>query len=219
MLKEHLLTAGPVIYPLILCSVMTMTLVLERLLVLFSYNARASRADIKAFENNTVSWGAARGLKAGLKYLSRVRVNPKSLRDEMLNIWLNDERHYLMARTRWLMLIGSLAPLMGLLGTVLGIITMFQDVAHQTGPVTPAMLAGGMWEAMATTAVGLIIAIPALAAAQAFSIWGDYRLQRMAACLNRCSLFLEGDVVIDASTNPSAREKNCIKATAEAAAA
>jgi len=191
MLQSHLLTAGPVIYPLLFCSVLTLALVVERLLSLLSYRAKVGQVALGEFDVGQVKIAAGKGLLKGLSLLNQQRSLPKDLRDEVISVWLGEQRQILLARTRWLMLIGTLAPLMGLLGTVFGIITMFQEVAHQTGPVTPAMLASGMWQAMATTAAGLVVAIPAVAAAQSFSIWGDFRLEEMAKCLNRCSLKLE----------------------------
>lgn len=65
---------------------------------------------------------------------------------------------------RPLELIGSLAPLLGLLGTVLGMISVFGQLASAGGQVDPSMLSGGIWEALLTTAVGLIVAVPAVLA-------------------------------------------------------
>lgn len=65
---------------------------------------------------------------------------------------------------RPLEVIGSLAPLLGLLGTVLGMITAFQQLANAGNQVDPSMLSSGIWQALLTTAVGLIVAIPAVAA-------------------------------------------------------
>ncbi len=65
---------------------------------------------------------------------------------------------------RPLEVIGALAPLLGLLGTVMGMITAFQELASAGAQVDPSMLSGGIWEALLTTAVGLIVAIPAVIA-------------------------------------------------------
>lgn len=59
--------------------------------------------------------------------------------------------------------IGQLAPLLGLLGTVLGMISAFVEF-QSASKVDPMLLAGGIWEALLTTAFGLVIAIPAMAA-------------------------------------------------------
>ncbi|MGH7198952.1 MAG: MotA/TolQ/ExbB proton channel family protein [Candidatus Omnitrophota bacterium] len=58
---------------------------------------------------------------------------------------------------------GVIAPMIGLLGTVLGMIQAFNFVAFQTGVVKPVLLAEGLAKAMITTAFGLIIAIPIMA--------------------------------------------------------
>ena len=61
-----------------------------------------------------------------------------------------------------LSLIASLSTLLGLLGTVLGMIDAFQSLAMTTGAIEPAILAGGIWKALSTTAAGLIVALLAL---------------------------------------------------------
>jgi biopolymer transport protein ExbB len=60
--------------------------------------------------------------------------------------------------------IAHLSPLLGLLGTVMGMITAFIRLEEAGSKVNPSILAGGIWEALLTTAFGLIIAIPAMAA-------------------------------------------------------
>ena len=58
--------------------------------------------------------------------------------------------------------VATVAPLIGLLGTVLGMIQAFNVIAFQTAVVKPILLAGGVSKAMVTTAGGLIVAIPAM---------------------------------------------------------
>jgi biopolymer transport protein ExbB len=60
--------------------------------------------------------------------------------------------------------IGALAPMLGLLGTVLGMIQSFSVVAHDMAATRPMMLAEGVAQALVTTAFGLVIGIPAMAA-------------------------------------------------------
>lgn len=62
---------------------------------------------------------------------------------------------------RALELIATIAPLLGLLGTVLGMITAFQALQASGARADPAALAGGIWEALLTTAAGMAVAIPA----------------------------------------------------------
>ena len=58
-------------------------------------------------------------------------------------------------------LISTIAPLLGLLGTVLGMITAFQALQTSGAQADPTILAGGIWEALLTTAAGMAVAIPA----------------------------------------------------------
>lgn len=69
---------------------------------------------------------------------------------------------------RPLEVIASLAPLLGLFGTVLGMIEAFSQLEAAGSQVDPAILSGGIWEALLTTAVGLAVAIPVVAMANYF---------------------------------------------------
>lgn len=70
----------------------------------------------------------------------------------------------LRSHLRSLEVIAALAPLLGLLGTVLGMIEAFQALQAAGAQVDPSILSGGIWEALLTTAVGLAVAIPAIIA-------------------------------------------------------
>jgi len=64
---------------------------------------------------------------------------------------------------RLIELIATIAPLLGLLGTVLGMIAAFQALQESGSRADPSILAGGIWEALLTTAAGMAVAIPASA--------------------------------------------------------
>ncbi len=85
---------------------------------------------------------------------------------------LEDLRSWL----RPLEVIASLAPLLGLFGTVLGMIAAFRELEAAGNQVNPAILSGGIWEALLTTAVGLAVAIPAVAALN----WFERQIERTA---------------------------------------
>ena len=70
---------------------------------------------------------------------------------------------------RTLEVIALVSPLLGLLGTVLGMIQSFRELELAEGSANAALLAGGIWQALLTTAAGLIVAIPALVAANLLS--------------------------------------------------
>ncbi len=73
---------------------------------------------------------------------------------------------------RVLDLTAQLAPLLGLFGTVLGMIEAFQTLQEAGSTADPSLLAGGIWVALLTTAVGLCVAIPA----SVVLAWFDSRL-------------------------------------------
>lgn len=78
---------------------------------------------------------------------------------------------------RALELIATIAPLIGLLGTVLGMISAFQELQASGSRADPSALAGGIWEALLTTAAGMAVAIPAAASLAFFESTVD-RLRR-----------------------------------------
>ncbi len=75
-----------------------------------------------------------------------------------------EENMKLEHRLSYMALIGTISPMVGLLGTVQGMINSFQTIAAGTGTPNPTMLAKGISTALVTTLVGLLIAIPAIAA-------------------------------------------------------
>ena len=77
--------------------------------------------------------------------------------------------------------IAQSAPLLGLLGTVTGMIEAFRQIEARQGAVEAALLAGGIWEALLTTAFGLIVAIPTLFAQH----WFQARLEGLTRRVRR----------------------------------
>jgi len=74
---------------------------------------------------------------------------------------LSDERiNYYSSKLDSLQVIATIAPLLGLLGTVFGMIEAFQQMEAAGKSVDPSILSGGIWEALLTTAAGLSVAIP-----------------------------------------------------------
>jgi biopolymer transport protein ExbB len=77
----------------------------------------------------------------------------------------NEEAAAMGRGLRLLELVGMIAPLLGLLGTVLGMIQSFRSLELAAGSANASILAGGIWQALLTTAAGLVVAIPALVGA------------------------------------------------------
>lgn len=93
---------------------------------------------------------------------------------------------------RLLELVAMISPLLGLLGTVLGMIQSFQELALAEGAANAALLAGGIWQALLTTAAGLVVAIPASIAATLLSERAERATQRIEASIGQ--LFAQEDV-------------------------
>ena len=82
---------------------------------------------------------------------------------------LSDERiNYFSLKLDSLQVVASIAPLLGLLGTVFGMIDAFQQMELAGKNVDPSVLSGGIWEALLTTAAGLSVAIPIVVAESYF---------------------------------------------------
>lgn len=116
----------------------------------------------------------------------------KEIRDEIVSCELQDVRSYYNKGIQFLRVIAVISPMVGLLGTVIGIIESFKKISTTTDPVTPALIADGLWTAMLTTAVGLIIALPSLFIAFLLARMSEKRLHRFQAQLNRESLLFSG---------------------------
>lgn len=111
--------------------------------------------DLCMRENNIVSKIVLEGLDKDRKDVSARETIEHRARIEISNLWQN---------LNYLSDIVAVAPLLGLLGTVLGMIQAFQAVPLQSGMAKTAMLAAGIAKAMIATAAGLIVAIPVLMA-------------------------------------------------------
>jgi len=97
----------------------------------------------------------ARILKSGIRRLGR----PIRDIEEAIHNAGKKEIYDLETRMNWLATIAGVAPLVGFTGTVTGMIRAFMDIQSLQGNVNPSVLAGGIWEALITTAVGLIVGI------------------------------------------------------------
>ncbi len=84
---------------------------------------------------------------------------------------------------RTLGILGNTAPLLGLLGTITGMIKAFMVIEQAGGKVDAQALAGGIWEAMITTGVGLAVAIPLLLMLHFLEGSVERRAQKMSRCI------------------------------------
>ncbi|WP_100752675.1 MotA/TolQ/ExbB proton channel family protein [Vibrio salilacus] len=195
---------GLMTWPLIVCSALTLMIIVERLfqvLISLGVGKRAigkqlqqiSPTDSQQIETLAEMMSIKRPLLyKGVAMLLAHHAFAKTLREDAAGMWLQEKRHQLHSGLRLLTLIGVLSPLIGLLGTVLGLIAMFKGVAASSGNITPNDLAEGLGIAMRTTAAGLMVALPAITAAQLFGLWADKVIAKLEHTLNYVNLWLEG---------------------------
>ena len=162
---------GLLIWPILLCSLIGTTIFFERLLCYRRFMKRrqdysASYQLIRKGEFATVSERLREGkVKPSAEksiMLEALTVDePDRETVEMILVHSVEREMAILSRyLSTLAVLGSTAPLLGLLGTVLGMIKAFNVVEKMGGTVNASVLAGGIWEAMLTTAFGLLVAIP-----------------------------------------------------------
>jgi len=117
----------------------------------------------------------ARVIEVAMEGRQRRDVDEHVIREEVDRI-ATEHLEHLRSYLRGLELIAALSPLLGLLGTVLGMIDAFQQLEQAGSRINPSILSGGIWEALLTTAAGLAIAIPVLAVLN----WLERIVQRTA---------------------------------------
>ena len=165
------LKGGWVMYAILGASVLALTIVVERI-IFFARIRNDDAALIREVEEALTSSDAASALAACTKCRGLLRhiiatCLPEWERgcerlEDVINFEGNRAVEALEKHLRGLSVIAQSAPLLGLLGTVLGMIEAFIRIEEVGGEVNVSTLAGGIWEALLTTAFGLIVAIPAL---------------------------------------------------------
>lgn len=168
MLFQYITRGGMLMIPIILCSVLAVAIIVERVIKLLAARSDDERLlnDIETALRNKDRAGAVkickntkgvlpRILEQGLAVGARVKHVEKRMAQAAAT-----EIQALEAPVIWLNTISNVAPLCGLLGTVTGMIKAFMTIEKLGGNVNATVLAGGIWEAMITTAAGLFVAIP-----------------------------------------------------------
>ena len=169
--SQLIVAGGPIMIPIILCSICALWIILTKLMYFSSINIDTRRFKTEIFElvkQNRLKEAIikcdrtrsplAKILKEGIIKSGEPR---ESIKEAMENVALF-EIPFLEDRLSALATIANVSPLLGLLGTVAGMTSSFHAIQVQTGglAVTPGDLAGGIWEALLTTVFGLMVAIP-----------------------------------------------------------
>jgi biopolymer transport protein ExbB len=169
---EIVVAGGWVMFPIILCSILAVAIIIERLWTL--HPARVVPRDLarRAWDlisRDQLTPQSLQELRAGSplgQILAAGLVNRQLDRAVMKEAIEDTGRHVVHELERYLNTLGTIAaisPLLGLLGTVTGMIRTFSALTLG-GVGDPAALAGGISESLVTTAAGLMVAIPALIA-------------------------------------------------------
>jgi biopolymer transport protein ExbB len=170
---NFLAKGGVLVVPILLCSVFALAIFLERLIRFALLRrrgqglARKVAEMIRTGEDQTAFETAQQSNSP----MGRILVQALEVKDkeretlETVVVHATEEQvrglaKYLQAMAT----IGNIAPLLGLLGTVIGMIKAFMVIQEMGGKVNAAVLAGGIWEAMLTTALGLSVALPTIIA-------------------------------------------------------
>lgn len=169
--------AGPVGYVILGCSLVAVFIVAERLLTFRKMRFRhpAVLAELRHLAERGACAEAVRltdqethplvvVLSEMCARWQRLRRSTRSDLERTVSNAASREVRVLERYLPTLHLISHITPLLGLLGTVTGMIQAFQVIETQGGTVNASLLAGGIWEAMLTTVLGLAVAIPALVA-------------------------------------------------------
>jgi biopolymer transport protein ExbB len=170
---DFLSKGGVLVGPIILCSVIALAIFLERLIRFARVQVRGpglvrqivrhlkDGEDHQAYELAAKSdTPMGRVLAQGMEVKDQDRETLETVLIHATDEEVRNLSRYLQA----LASIGNIAPLLGLLGTVMGMIKAFMVIQDMGGKVNASVLAGGIWEAMLTTALGLAVAIPTMVA-------------------------------------------------------
>ncbi|MEX0602729.1 MAG: MotA/TolQ/ExbB proton channel family protein [Bacteroidota bacterium] len=167
-LLELFMKGGILMYPILLCSLIAVVIIIERFLLL-----RKATLDAGQFMLRLRSVLRKNDIMAGINFCSKTEApianivrkgltkfpdGHERVREAIENAG-KEETFKLEHRLGVLASIAGIAPLLGFTGTVTGMIGAFRVIQQLGGAVNPSDLAGGIWEALITTAFGLIVGI------------------------------------------------------------
>ena len=189
-LAEFMQVGGPVVWVLTAFSVIALTLILLKLFQFYAErpestgHLEAALADWQ--QGNAQSAMSKLDVKRPIDQVLKTAIagqqqglNLAVLKEELTRI-ATKRLDGLTAYLRPLEVIATISPLLGLLGTVLGMIEAFQQMQAAGSQVDPSVLSGGIWKALFTTAVGLTVAIPVMLVFN----WMERKVERVGTLMN-----------------------------------
>ncbi len=186
---------GITMYPILLCSIISLAILFERL-----YSFRPARitgnTDIILHLAQKRLWDEIAGeVKKRDDFLSIIldMVLSDTTNEDPVKVTEMYAKKVSSDIYRWTSIPGVMAtvsPLLGLLGTVLGMIKIFTNFTEAGG--NPMILAGGIWEALITTAAGLVVAIPSLVIYRYLVYRADRSVMDLEFVLEKILLYKSG---------------------------
>lgn len=167
------LKGGPLMWPILLCSIVSITIILERYYCFYRTRTKVpnicSRIKIllkdgKAEEALKLCEEASGPVAHILAIGIHIRHKSTDEKEKLISRAGSKIIRQLDKHLRGLAVIVNASTLLGLLGTVTGMIRAFMKIQELGGRVDASVLAGGIWEALITTAAGLFVAIPTMVA-------------------------------------------------------
>ena len=183
---------GLMTWPLLALSVTVLAILLDRAIVFSTLRLPDSTKEIeliKAIETGDEAAACAM-VESDFPFifpLVKVLVSdlPNSVCECDAAVSIEEAIRSLNHRVEWLALASRVAPLMGLLGTIIGIILTFSHMSVARGGVDMSSLSEGIWQALIATAIGLCIAIPSVLAHHGFHRREDVVAFRLNSLANR----------------------------------
>ena len=166
------LKGGIIMWFILACSIIGLTVIIDRYIVI-----RRAKINVPAFMVRIRGMLKKKDISGAISYcmeekspvaniirkgLTKYKLGHERVKEAIENAG-RQEISRLEKGLAVLASISGIAPLLGFLGTVTGMITAFMTIEDLAGSANPSDLAGGIWEALLTTAFGLIVGIPALA--------------------------------------------------------
>jgi len=230
---DLIIKGGPVMWPITALGIIAIAITIERALYFYftgyDYNKfrdllieiirgkDLSRISTEEFNYGKGIYQSAGGfiaksrwrrnpyIKIASVYLENIGKGDRS-REEALRRTGSEEIERMEKNFKGLSAISHVSPLLGLLGTVTGIIGSFAVISRLGGQVDVTALAGGIWEAMLTTAAGLIVAIPSQLAFMYFEKSVSARASRMSYIITHLDEELYRDRICCADTHSPAKD-------------
>jgi len=170
---DFVMKGGILMWPILLCSMISVAIILERIYVIYQARIKvlniSSRVKSLLKENKpNEAIKLCESVNDPLSHILAIgiRIRKRTIEEQEKIISRAGSKiiRRLEKNLGYLSMIGNITPLLGLLGTVTGMIKAFMKIQELGGKVDASVLAGGIWEALITTAAGLAIAIPTLVA-------------------------------------------------------